>query len=411
MQLVRLDRDFDLAYPPSMRILFVADGRSPIALNWIGYFVQAGHEVHLASTFICSPDLKLASLQVIPVAFSGLKGNSSQGIRKTRGGVWSAGLLPLRTKLRQWLGPLTLGGAGKRLAYAIHQVQPEVIQAMRIPYEGMLAREAKKRLGTACPPLLVSIWGNDFTLHAPSTPWMAYLTGATLGMADALHTDCQRDLRLAADWGFNRTKPSIVLPGAGGVQKEIFYPPENESERGEPMVIQPRGFRAYIRNEAFFRAIPRVLEQVPAARFICPTMQGETQAERWLEAYAIRSAVRLLPAVARSEMANLFRQAQVAISPSTHDGTPNTLLEAMACGCFPVAGDLESLREWIEPGVNGLLVDPNDPEALARAMVESLQRPDLRQRAQEINARLVRERADYGQVMSRAERFISEILR
>ena len=33
-----------------------------------------------------------------------------------------------------------------------------------------------------------------------------------------------------------------------------------------------------------------------------------------------------------------------------HDGTPNTLLEGMACGCLPVAGDLDSIREWLKPG-------------------------------------------------------------
>ena len=49
-------------------------------------------------------------------------------------------------------------------------------------------------------------------------------------------------------------------------------------------------------------------------------------------------------------MAAVFQGARVAVSPSTHDGTPNTLLEAMSCGSFPVAGDIESLREWIEPG-------------------------------------------------------------
>ena len=57
-----------------MRILFVADGRSPIALNWIAYFVDQGQEVHLVSTFPCEPDLQFASLNYVPVAFSQMKG-------------------------------------------------------------------------------------------------------------------------------------------------------------------------------------------------------------------------------------------------------------------------------------------------------------------------------------------------
>ncbi len=45
----------------------------------------------------------------------------------------------LRTALRQWLGPLTLPGAARQLRLLIDQVQPDLVHAMRIPYEGMLA--------------------------------------------------------------------------------------------------------------------------------------------------------------------------------------------------------------------------------------------------------------------------------
>src|SRR5258706_3597846 len=60
-----------------MRILFVADGRSPITVNWLRYFVERGDEVFLASTFAGQPDLKLNGLEIIPVAFSGAKSVST----------------------------------------------------------------------------------------------------------------------------------------------------------------------------------------------------------------------------------------------------------------------------------------------------------------------------------------------
>jgi glycosyltransferase involved in cell wall biosynthesis len=81
------------------------------------------------------------------------------------------------------------------------------------------------------------------------------------------------------------------------------------------------------------------------------------------------------------------------VSPSSHDGTPNSLLEAMACGCFPVAGNIESLREWIEDGINGLLVDPRDPHKLAEAVCHALDSDEKRQKAAEHNLALVRQRA------------------
>ena len=57
-------------YIDLMRLLFVADGRSPIAQNWIRYFVERGDEVYLASTFACSVDFPLKGLEITPVAFS-----------------------------------------------------------------------------------------------------------------------------------------------------------------------------------------------------------------------------------------------------------------------------------------------------------------------------------------------------
>ncbi len=390
-----------------MRILFVADGRSPIALNWMRYFTETGHEVHLVSTYPCVPDLALASLHQVAVAFGEIA--PGEGERR-RTGILRALLPPgLRTGLRQWLGPFTLQKGARRLRQVVDIVQPQLIHAMRIPYEGMLAAMALQESGK--PPLLISVWGNDFTLHARATPWMAALTRHTLRRADALHTDCHRDLRLAHEWGFAAEKPYVVLPGNGGVQSDVFYPPPTPPENtAAARVINPRGLRAYVRNDTFFRAIPLVLAKRPEVRFICPAMAGEAQALRWVEKLGIAHAVELLPRQSRSQMADLFRQAQVAVSPTTHDGTPNTLLEAMACGCFPIAGDIASLREWITPGENGLLVNPGDPRALAEAILTALERPQLRWQAQQINTRLVAERADYRRVMQAAETFYKTIL-
>jgi glycosyltransferase involved in cell wall biosynthesis len=82
----------------------------------------------------------------------------------------------------------------------------------------------------------------------------------------------------------------------------------------------------------------------------------------------------------------------------------------MACGCFPVAGDLESLREWIIPGVNGLLVDPADPQALAQGILQGLEDENLDQGARAYNLRLIAERAAYELVMEQAQEFYRQII-
>ncbi|HUH96752.1 MAG TPA: glycosyltransferase family 4 protein [Anaerolineales bacterium] len=375
-----------------MRILFVADGRSPIAQNWIGYFAQRGDEVYLASSYPCSVDFPVQGLEITPVAFSGTKKSASAAR------LPSASALNFRSSLRHFLGPLTISRAAKRLRGFVQRVNPDLVHAMRIPYEGMLAADAFD--GT---PLLVSVWGNDFTLHAPSTALMSHYTRWTMQVADALHADCYRDIRLAKHWGFEPSKPTLVVPGNGGVRTDVFYPPSPAVD--EPVIFNPRGFRAYVRNDVFFRSIPPVLKKHPNAKFICAAMANEPQALQWVDRLGIRESVALLPALPHRQMADVFRRAQIVVSPSLHDGTPNSLLEGMACGCFPIAGDLDSIREWITSGRNGLLTDAADPKKLAAALLEGLENKNLRDQAAGLNRKTITDRAEYARTMKQVENF------
>jgi hypothetical protein len=384
-----------------MKILFVADGRSPISKNWIRYFAERGDEVYLASTFACEVDFPLKRFEFTPVAFSVVKKQGSHS------GGNSSRTLGLRTLIRQWAGPLTIPGSAQKLRAFIRQVQPDIIHAMRIPYEGMLAASALAGMESEAR-FLVSIWGNDFTLRAHSTPLMSHYTRKTMRAVHALHADCERDIRLAQTWGLGAGKPTLVTPGNGGIRSDVFYQPA--APVADPVVVNPRGFRNYVRSESFFRSIPLVLEKRSDARFVCSSMQGEAKALQWVKELKIEYAVQLNPPLSHVQMGEVFREAQVVVSPSIHDGTPNSLLEGMACGCFPVAGDLESIREWITHGQNGLLVDPNNPQAIADAILIALEREDLRREAAGLNSKIISARAEYHHTMELARGFYESLI-
>lgn len=389
-----------------MRILYVADGRSPTALSWMRHFIEApDYEVHLASTHACNPVEGVASQHFVPVAFSRAAGADSglgSGLRSVFGAQ-------ARAWLRDWLGPLTVPRASRKLSELYADIQPDLVHALRIPYEGMLAARTNPSM-----PLVVSVWGNDFTLHARANPLMAGATYRTLKRTCALHTDTQRDADLAHRWGFAADAPTLVAPGNGGIRKQIFYPlphaTDVDATEARLAVINPRGIRAYVRNDTFFQAIPLVLRKRPEVRFFCPGMEGQPEAEEWVDKLKIQDYVALMPRLGQRALADAYHSAQVMVSPSTHDGTPNTLLEAMACGCFPVLGDIESVREWVSDGKNGLLVDPRDPQALAEAIIQALKDHELRATAAEINQKLIAERAEHQQVMQRARDFYQQVL-
>jgi glycosyltransferase involved in cell wall biosynthesis len=67
----------------------------------------------------------------------------------------------------------------------------------------------------------------------------------------------------------------------------------------------------------------------------------------------------------------------VYVLPSYREGTPRSVLEAMAMGRAIVTSDAPGCRETVVQGENGFLVPPRDSEALYRAMKRLVERPDL----------------------------------
>lgn len=72
-----------------------------------------------------------------------------------------------------------------------------------------------------------------------------------------------------------------------------------------------------------------------------------------------------------SERDELLAASSVFLLPSYDEGLPMALLEAMAAGLAPITTPVGSIDEIIHNGVNGIIVEPGDVEALARAL-ESL---------------------------------------
>jgi glycosyltransferase involved in cell wall biosynthesis len=408
-----------------LKICFLVDARSPIAQNWISYFIKREHDVTVISSFPCTQGVIAgARLYEVPVALSGFSGTSqtskakaaSAGSSRTLiASLRSRAMAKLSLAAYHWILPFDVRRHVEEVQKILRRTSPDVVHAMRIPFEGILA--AKATPGET--PLLISVWGNDFTLWAARNLVIGRQTRQSLERADGLHTDCQRDLSLAINsWGFDSRKPALLVPGAGGIDGSKFHPGEPDSNlraalnipADAPVIINPRGFRGYVRNDIFFQAIPAVLREQPGAVFICTGMEANSVAENWMSQLAIRDSVRLLPPVPHNQMGDLFRLARVAVSPSMHDGTPNTLLEAMACGCLPVAFDIESVREWISDQSNGLLCKP-DAGSLARAVVRALTDGKLRDEARRHNSKLIAERAEHHNVLQRAESFYFELIR
>lgn len=74
---------------------------------------------------------------------------------------------------------------------------------------------------------------------------------------------------------------------------------------------------------------------------------------------------------------SFLAQAHIFVLPTYLEGFPNALVEAMACGLPAVCSDVGAISDSIQHGVNGFLVPPKDTPALAEAIENYLQNPEL----------------------------------
>src|SRR5262249_32615429 len=147
-----------------------------------------------------------------------------------------------------------------------------------------------------------------------------------------------------------------VLTLPRGIDVETFRPPARPSG-GPATIVSTRALATFYRPQLLVEAFERLRDAGTAAR---PEIIGAgPQARRLAERSRAPRCAAGISLLGRSEPAALVEgvhSGPVYGSFPPSDGVSASLLEAMACGLFPVVSDLRSNRDWIDDGVNGLLV-------------------------------------------------------
>lgn len=365
-------------HPRPVRVLMVADPRSPTTWGWVDAIRSAGVAV-LDIYGAPWPEHRRADPGT---GYS--RDNLRQRLRSLAG--CAPGGLKLIGGIRRVKGPLLAPIKGRRIRRIVEREKPDIVHGLRIPYEAMIAL-------AACPPhvpLAVSIWGNDLTHEAPRSRLASRATRSVLARTDLLFADCRRDLDLAASWGLRPTAGTAILPGGGGIDVGLADAGDqvtasvlsglipNEAR----LIVNARGARPYVRNEVLLDALSLLATDLdPDIRVVFVDSAHDAGLRRSIERHRLKERIIVTGKLSRLEVFCLFRRAQASLSITDQDGTPNSLLEAMSAGTIPVCSDLPSIREWIEPGRNGFLAAFDDSSAVADALMCALGLSDIERNA------------------------------
>ncbi len=268
----------------------------------------------------------------------------------------------------------------------------EVVHAHWIVPAGLIALVA----GRMCrKPVIVTAHGSDILVVAERNPLIRALTKFVLHRADAVTSVADHLTERIAKMGIRK---EVISTFPMSVPTESFFPegPSRDDWQGETVIFSNRSLYPIYNVELLVRAAPLIVEEIPGAVIV---IAGEgPERERLVSLAAelgVADRVRFVGAVPHEEMPQYLRAASVYVSTALSDGASVSLLEAMACGTFPVVADIPANREWVEECRNGLLFRSGDAEALAEKVTESLGRPDLRSSAREVNVQVVQQRAQW----------------
>jgi glycosyltransferase involved in cell wall biosynthesis len=143
-----------------------------------------------------------------------------------------------------------------------------------------------------------------------------------------------------------------------------------------------------------------VHKQAPQARLIIVGGGSlQSQLEHMAHALNITDSVEFTGQ--QSDIPAQLHRGNLAVLPSRWEGMPNALLEAMACGLACVATRVSGSEDIIQQGVNGLLVEPEDYQGMAEAILTLLRNPALVQEYGRAARQTIEQHYSFEQVMGR----------
>jgi glycosyltransferase involved in cell wall biosynthesis len=187
--------------------------------------------------------------------------------------------------------------------------------------------------------------------------------------------------------------PDSVYVVHNGVDLEYFAPLDQETARAEtglppdvPVVGMFASFKTQKNHPMFFRAARRILDAHPESVFLCVGealcggLQGsDAYQERMhglVHELGLRGAVRFVGN--RDDVRPWYAACDVTVLTSLREGTPNVLLESMACGVPVVATDVADNVFVVPDGRAGFVVPYDDEAAMAGRVLGLLACPEER---------------------------------
>ena len=359
-----------------MHICYVADASSVHVHRWASFFLDEGHQVSIITDV--SGDIPGAE-------------------------VYNVGDLLPSVRIPGISAGLQIMAKVRHIRRIIRVIQPDIVHGHYATNYGFLAALS------GFQPLFQTVHGSDVLVDASGSWEQRWFVRYALQKAVRITVVADHMAERVSAMGIPTER---LLVHQYGVDTDRFSPPVESSVRGQYRIVSTRMFEWKYNVGELVHAASFVIARVPRAEFV---LAGDgtdrDQIEGLVAASGVGASISLVGRQSHGDIPDLLRSAAVYVSTSVTDGTSLSLLEAMACGAFPVVTDIPGNRSWVVDGENGFLFPTGNPEVLSDRIAMALEDQDLRANVVARNLEMVRTRGEYRSSMKIIEAEYERVLR
>lgn len=256
----------------------------------------------------------------------------------------------------------------------LNEIKPDVVHSFSIQIASLPILDVMKKYHHL--KWIYSSWGSDIFNKVGKNNFDSNLRGL-FSRVDYMFADNQRDFNIAKKYGFNGVNLG-VFPGGGG------YDLKSINEFSVPLkkrnTILVKGYEGNLgRCIVVLKAIINLKEELK--NFEIVVFGAHQSVFDFVQNSELNSweNVKIYGTISHQKVLALMGSAKIYLGNSTSDGMPNTLLEAICSGVFPIQSNPGGVtEEIINDGFNGrLIMNPDDVEHIKNIIFETLEKKDI----------------------------------
>lgn len=364
-----------------MKILFISM-HSVHTIRWLENLQDAGHELYWFDV------LNRGSLNTID-SVTQFTGWSKRKLPYIKGEYlvskkWSS----FYNKIQPFLEVT----ADEKLHEIINEIKPDLIHSFEMQGCSYPIVKTMKQF----PKLkwLYSCWGNDLYYYQNQTKHLLKIK-AVLDRINYLHTDCDRDFKIAKELGF-KGKHVGVIPGGTGYKLEAFEAFKLPVETRK--IILVKGYHHFFgRGLVLVKALALIQKEIDSIGLQVVVFGAHPIVVDYINTNRLPFEVYDRNGLKHEEVLKLMGKSVIYLGNSLSDGMPNTLLEAIIMGAFPIQSNPGNVTsEIIVHGENGYLIEnPEDIDTISNLIVQIMKNIKLTESAFVINQNIAKIRLEY----------------